>query len=508
MALNLIRNSKVFFTTNIATSTGIINPASTTAFSSSNTYEIQVLDGFSFSQNSNAEQVTVSEAGVAPVRGQRSFNTSLAPVDFSFSTYIRPSFSTNVLCEESLLWNALLGSDTQNSTLAFTGTLGTFTYTQASGELNVVLTGGTSTIAVGDKVLVSGLTTGATGTAKTNDERILNGPGTVKTVTGTTPSITGVVITMDNQVNSLTTTPGALNNSTISTTNFKLYTSAWGAAPNQSIAAGHRSNTNQLQKFGMLFLVDNVLYAVDNCALNEATIDFGLDGIATIAWTGQATALRQFATGVTASGGTFSNGSTADVGSGGYTQKVTGANYITNKLSTCRLKTAKTLGGGTFAVTPYYLALTGGSITISNNITYITPAILGIVNQAITYYTGTRSITGTLNAYLNTGTLTGISQDGVNVTKGTGELLKDLLAVAATETEPMFYIELAIGGTSNAVRVELQMPSVSIGTPAINTEQVVSTAITFTAAPSTGAYSARTYDLTQTNELTVRYYST
>jgi hypothetical protein len=183
------------------------------------------------------------------------------------------------------------------------------------------------------------------------------------------------------------------------------------------------------------------------------------------------------------------------------------ANYITNKLSTCRLKTAKTLGGGTFAVTPYYLALTGGSITISNNITYITPAILGIVNQAITYYTGVRSVTGTLNAYLNTGALTGITQETVSITKGTGELLKDLLAVAATETEPMFYIELAIGGSSNAVRVELQMPSVSIGIPAINTEQVVSTAITFTAAPSTGAYNARTYDLEKTNELTVRYYS-
>jgi hypothetical protein len=508
MALNLIRNSKVFFTTNINSTTGVILPASTTAFSNSNTYELQVLDGFSFSQNTNNEQVTVSEAGTTPSRGQRSFNTSLAPVDFSFSTYVRPKLSTNVVCEESLLWNAMFGSDAQNTTLAFTGTLGTFTYAQASGELSIAVTSGTSTIAVGDKVLVSGLTTSATGTSKTNDERILNGPGTVKTVTGTSPSITAVVITMDNQVNTLATTPGALNNSTISTTNFKLYTSAWGAAPNQSIAAGHRSNTNQLQKFGMLFLVDNVLYAVDNCALNEATIDFGLDGIATIAWTGQATALRQFGTNVTLNNGAFVGGTTADVSTGGYAVKTTDANYITNKLSTCRLKTAKTLGGGTFAVTPYYLALTGGSITISNNITYITPAILGIVNQAITYYTGTRSITGTLNAYLNTGSLTGISQDSTSITKGTGELLKDLLAVAATETEPMFYIELAIGGTTNAVRVELQMPSVSIGIPAINTEQVVSTAITFTAAPSTGAYSSRSYDLTQTNELTVRYYST
>jgi hypothetical protein len=506
MALNLIRNSKVFFTTNINTTTGIVNASSTTTYSSSNIFELQVLDGFSFSQNTNAEQVTVSEAGTTPARGQRSFNTSLAPVDFSFSTYIRPDFSTNVICEESLLWNALLGSDAQNTAIVFTG-MTAATYSATAGELTITMTSGTSPIVQGDKVLVAGITSSATGTNKANDERVVNGPGTIKTVTGATGSITQVVITMDNQANTLSTTPAVLSG-TLTTTGLKLYSSAWGASPGQSIAGAHRSNTNQLQKFGMLFLVDNVLYAVDNCALNEATIDFGLDGIATIAWTGQATALRQFATGVTASGGTFTGGAAADVGSAGaYATKNTDANYITNKLSTCRLKTARTLGGGTFAVTPYYLAITGGSITISNNITYITPAILGIVNQAITYYTGTRSVTGTLNAYLNTGALTGVTQEGVNVTKGTGELLKDLLAVAATETEPMFYLELAIGGTSNAVRVELQMPSVSIGVPAINTEQVVSTAITFTGAPSTGAYTARTYDLEKTNELTVRYYS-
>jgi hypothetical protein len=500
MALNLIRNSKVFFTTNVNATTGIINPASTTAFSSSNTYEIQALDGFSFSQNTNSEQVSVSEAGTTPVRGQRSFNTSLAPVDFSFSTYIRPRLDTDVKCEESLLWNALFGTNAQNTAVAISGVTGG-SYAQASGEVTLTGTGITSaTIAVGQKVLVTNITS-----TDSKDVRILNGPATVKTVTGTTPSITQIVLTMDNQVNTVNTTPAALSG-TATYTNVKLYSSAWGAGTNSSIAAAHASNTNQLQKFGMLFLVDSVLYAVDNCALNQATIDFGLDGIATVQWTGQATALRQFATSVTAGAGTFSGGSTADVGSsGGFQQKDTNANFITNKLSTCKLKTATALSGS-FAVTGYYLALTGGSITINNNISYITPAILGTVNQAVTYYTGARSISGTLNAYLNTGAISN-SLDGVSYTKGTGELLKDMLAAAATATEPMFYIELAIGGVSNAVRVELQMPSVSIGLPAVNTEQVVSTAINFTAGGSTGAYNARTYDLGQTNELTVRYYA-
>lgn len=485
MALNLIRNSRVFFTTNVNATTGVINSSGALP---ANTYEIQVLDGFSFSQNTNNETVTVSEAGTAPVRGQRSFNTSLAPVDFSFSTYIRPRFSTNVICEESVLWNALLGTDAQNTAISFTGMTGAPTYAAASGELTIAGTA-MPLLTVGAKYLVNGITSSVPA-----DLDLINGPATVKT-----SSATSLVLTMDNQSNAVSATPAATTG-TLSSSGLKLYTSAWGAAPAQSIASGHSSNVNQLQKFGMVVVVDSVTYAIDNCALNEVTIDFGLDGIATAQWTGQATALREIVSAV--SGNTHTG-----AGFGGTsTAKDTQANFITNKLSTCRLKTAKALGAGTIG-TGYYLAITGGSITISNNISYITPALLGIVNSPITYYTATRSVTGNLNAYLNTGAIS-TTQDGVTYTKGTGELLKDLLAASSTETEPMFSTEIAIGGHSNAVRVELQMPSVSIGVPSINTEQVVSTTINFTAAPSTGAYSSRTYDLGQTNELTVRYFAT
>jgi hypothetical protein len=489
MALNLVRNSRLFFTTNVNATTGVVTDGSHT---SSTTFEIQVLDGFSFSQNTNNETVTVSEAGTAPVRGQRSFNTSLAPVDFSFSTYIRPKLSTDVVCEESVLWNAFFGTDAQNTAATFTGMTGA-TYSSTTGELTV--TGAAMTaLTVGDKYLINGITS-----STVTDVRVVNGPATVKSY-----SATSIVFTMDNQFNTVSATPGTAG--TLTVTNMKLYTSAWGkavgASGGASMVAAHASNKNQLQKFGLLMIVDGVSYAIDNCAMNEATIDFGLDGIATIAWTGQATALRQLANNITTvTAGTFGGGTIT----GSYTQKTTDANYITNKLSTCKLKTAAALGGGTVG-TGYYLALTGGSLTISNNITYITPAILGVVNTAITYYTGTRSITGTLNAYLNTGTIS-TSLDGTTYTKGTGELVKDMLAASSTATEPMFAIELAVGGVGNTTKVELAMPSVSIGVPAINAEQVVSTAITFTAAPSTGPYGTRTYDLAQTNELTVRYYS-
>jgi hypothetical protein len=491
MALNLIRNARAFFTTNVNATTGEINP---TGALSSNTYEIQVLDGFSFSQNTNSETITISEAGTTPARGQRSFNTSLAPVDFSFSTYVRPDNATGIVAEESVLWNALFSPNAINATAGTitAGTSLTVTYANTTGLLTIGGTGITvSGIAAGDRGVISGIS----GMTTNSDGEYVNAPATVVSVSGTS-----IVFQMHNPyttaiAGTLTTTTGA----------FKLNKTGWvpvTATANYAVASGATSNTNQLQKFGMVVYVDQVCYAIDNCALNQVTIDFGLDGIATLQWTGQATALREITS-------TVSGNAHSGAGFAGSSQaKYTAAKFITNKLSTATLKTVTALknsAGTTIAAAgkQYYIALTGGSLTINNNISYITPAILGIVNQPVAYYTGTRSVTGSLNAYLNTGTLTG------TVTDGTGNLLKDMLSAASATVEPMFAIELAIGGSGNTVRVEAEMPAVSLGIPAINTEQVVSTTINFTAAPSTYStnLSSRVYELGESNEITVRYFA-
>ena len=61
--------------------------------SATGVFEVPVLDGFSFSQANNSTEVTLAEmensAGVSK-RGRRVFNDSLAPVEWSFSTYVRP----------------------------------------------------------------------------------------------------------------------------------------------------------------------------------------------------------------------------------------------------------------------------------------------------------------------------------------------------------------------------------------------------------------------------------
>lgn len=382
MALNLVRNSRVFFTTNVDNDGVVIKAGITTG----NTFEIQVLDGFSFSQNTTSETVTLNEAGSTPVRGQRSFATSLDPVEFSMSTYIRPKFvdiaaTDEVQAEEQYLWNALTG-------------------------------------------------TAAIGSA---------GAGWVVTA-GTSPV------------------------STVSWTN---------------------SNAHQLQKFGMLIWVDNVLFTIDNCAMDQATIDFGLDGIATIAWTGRGTRLKLWE-GTTLVGSLFAG---TDTFAGTAKAKVTDAKYLANKLSTCLM--VKGINGAT--VGDFTVPITGGSITFANNLTYLTPANLGVVNTPITYFTGTRAISGSINAYLRTGE-----------TNTTSDILSDIIANSTTSQAQAYEMTLNIGGTSSAgTRVELNLPAAVLSVPTINSEQVVSTTINFVAHGSTGS----AYDISATNEATLKYYA-
>lgn len=374
MSFNLIRNSRVFFTTNVS-EFGVVQ---STGFTDTNTFEIQVQDGFSFSQNTTSETVTINEAGAAPVRGQRSFNTALDPVDFSMSTYIRPADGgLNITAEEGVLWNAMFAVDA----------------------------------------------IGAAG-------------------------------------------------------------AAWSEGTTKATVTAANSNAHQLQKFGLIVVLDGTSFVIDNCVMNTATIDFGLDAIASIAWAGQGSRLRQIVTPTL-------TGTTTVTFAGSLTGTAKGKNttapYIANKLSTVTLDAGINSGG-----TAYNLALTGGSLTISNNVTYLTPANLGVVNKPITYFTGTRAVSGTMTAYLRSGT--GYSAD----------LLATLLAGSDSDVDPEYYLKISIGGSASTTRVDFTMPGVVLTIPSVSTEQVVSTEISFTAQGTNGT----AFDLTQSNELTIEYYTT
>ena len=495
---NLIRNSKVFFTTNVSATTGLIDLGA--SHTSANTFELQVLDGFSFNQATNADTITLSEAGATPVRGQRSFNTSLSNVEFSFSTYMRPAYaSSNVKAEESVLWNALLSADA----------IGTGSEINLATPSAITVTAPTS--AVPGKILV---TTSAASTTTMPVGTIFNVKGvlgagasrlnTAVKVSAVTAS-TSVELTYMNAPLAATLTTGNANVTTAASwASAKLSKAAWNA--NAAVAADASpgiptayasintalSNKNKLQAFGLIIIVDSATYFIENCAMDQAVVDFGLDGIAMVAWTGKGIKLTSLtdANTITASAGTFT-GASLNGTTGAYLEKNTTAGFITNKLSTISLTSG--IGG---TGTAYSLALTGGSVTIANNITYVTPANLGIVNLPIGYFTGTRAITGSLTAYLRTGTA------------GTADLLRTLLAGSSTDTDPEFKVQVDIGGTTNTTRVEFEVPAAMVQIPTIDSAAVMSTTITFTGQGYDNRLIASSvYDIEDASEATIRYFA-
>ena len=183
---------------------------------------------------------------------------------------------------------------------------------------------------------------------------------------------------------------------------------------------------------------------------------------------------------------TYNKDVTADVAKA----KVTTAPFLANKLSVVTLQKGITGGGKS-----YSLALTGGNITLSNNVTYLTPANLGTVNQPFTYFTGTRAISGSLNCYLKTGSA------------NSAGLLEDMLATSTTDVEPAYKLKISMGNpdTAGKVRVVLDLPAAVLTIPAINTEQVVSSTVNFTAQGYDDA--SDVFSICANNEATITYYS-
>ena len=631
MAINLSRNSKVFFTNNINSTTGKVQDA---GFTPNNTFEVQVLDGFSFGQNTNSEAVTISETGTnayPPSRGQRSFNTSLAPADFSFSSYIRPyNTTTKVTAEESILWNALLNANPINATapsvVLGTGGSGTITGAPiyASGGLTITVTGTSLpsgvVLTAGDTVVLSGFTsTSGVSSAYINTLAILTsftatqyvvtlvntpannaatilaastititkvsssmlntatvlgtgGSGTITaaaytystatgvasiTLTGTSlPTIAtvGTIYTLTGITATPTTsTPSGATASVVSSLNTSVYLAAagdsttsslkltyaspdpaytsltwtgspgvtlsllkssWGENSLNSFVSTTSSDQQRLQSFGMLFLVDNVMYAIDNCALNQVTVDFGIDQITTAQWTGQGAALRKIADGISTDvsanilsnaikAGYFTGSSAATAGYGAYTSKNASANFITNKLTAVTLTSINTLKDATGTATSvtaggtYSVAATGGTFTVNNNVTYLTPNNVSTVNTPCSYFVGTRAITGSVTAYLRTGSVTN---------NDTGALLDGILDATSTSIEPMFGFVATIGG-STAPYLKLALPTVFLQVPTVDIQQVVSTSIGFTAEGSSVVNGNTVFDILKSNEGSIKYYA-
>lgn len=138
----------------------------------------------------------------------------------------------------------------------------------------------------------------------------------------------------------------------------------------------------------------------------------------------------------------------------------------------------------------YDLTLTGGSVTFSNNVTYITPEELGKVNIPFAHVTGTRSVSGSVTCYL------GLNDTTFDSNKSR-DLFDDMRNATSVVTQS-FDIKVRIGGnTANTNRLHIDMPTCHIEIPTHSVEDVISLETNFQALPST---------ISGTDDATIEYH--
>ena len=499
-------------------------------------WSIPVLDGFSFSQATNSSEITLNEMEDSTGRsrrGRKMFTDSLSAAEWSFSSYIRPFKSagsksaTNGLADtsahnhavEEALWVAMAGKNVyvpgsgKFNHGATGGAISSFTTTaqgtdngsghRAQGVYNIAIPTTTATSPTAhNQALVStgGVTNGANAVVQVTVSAA--GVATSKFTERGSQFINGNKITIGSQLLGGSAAGGNLE-LTVKSESFE------SDATDLDINFFDSSRA-ALGTFNLYYVFSDrtegrLIYKLSNAVVNEAAIDFDIDGIATINWSGMAgqiTEVQNDKTGTVdagkyraavsepsaaAAGAIWIDTNDSDkfyisTGSGTnfYTAITEGTtstgNFIRNRLTQLTLvpetafQAATTFNGpagagDTYNITGYQVAITGGSVTISNNISYLTPEELGKVNQPIEHITGTRTVTGSATCYL-------ASSDAA--TNKSRDLFADLVSDTNTVINK-FAINLKVGGTdATKPRFEINLPLAHLEIPSHSIEDVIS----------------------------------
>ncbi len=203
---------------------------------------------------------------------------------------------------------------------------------------------------------------------------------------------------------------------------------------------------------------DTTIYRVNNCSINEVGITFDLDGISTLSWSGMGSRVKEEIPAFDA---------TAAIRRG-----VDSSNtFIRNKLTAVDLVRKDDGSDKAYAIT-----ITGGSITFTNNLNYLTPEVLGRVNSPLGHTTGGRSIGGSLTAYLD------------NKTNGTMDLFEDM-SNATNKVNNSFALDVYVGGKAGAnlpvaPGLQFSFPNVQLEIPTHSLDDLVGVEVNFSALPT------------------------
>ena len=495
-------------------------------------WSIPVLDGFSFSQATNASEITLNEmedASGRSRRGRKMFTDSLSAAEWSFSSYIRPFKSagsksaTNGVADssanhqhavEAALWVAMAGQ------IVYVPSTGKFKHGATGGALSsLVIASGATDADSGDRaagtytiaVPTVGADADASATVAAGSGSNTGGTNAVVTVVvdsnkTATVSIsergtgfdTGNTITIGDE---LLGGDGSGDELVLTVTSESFTSDATDLNINF-----YDSSRASLGTFDLYYVFSDrsagrLLYKLENAVVNEASIDFDIDGIATINWSGMAGQIKEVATGLaagqvtaadaaptaSAAGALWIDTNDSDTiymstasGSSNWYEAVSEAttstsNFIRNRLTQLTLAPetnfqsdtsfTNAAGASDSYETSYSVAITGGNVTFSNNVSYLTPEELGKVNQPIEHVTGPRSVTGSLTCYL-------ASSDAA--TNRSRDLFADLVSDVNTVINK-FAITLQVGVTdATKPRFEIAIPTAHLEIPSHSIEDVIS----------------------------------
>ncbi|UGO55649.1 putative major tail protein [Escherichia phage JLBYU43] len=213
---------------------------------------------------------------------------------------------------------------------------------------------------------------------------------------------------------------------------------------------------HELAMLHIYILTDRAWSYIDSCQINQAEVNVDIEDIGRVTWSGNGNQL------IPLDAAPFDPDT---VGIDDETYMTIQGSYIKNKLTILKIKDMDTGKA-------YDIPITGGSFTINNNITYLTPNVMSRVNIPIGSFTGAFELTGSLTAYLNDKAL------------GSMDLYKDLAKTLKVVNR--FEIALVLGGEYDDERpaAVLVAKQAHVNIPTIETDDVLGTSVEFKAIPT------------------------
>ena len=474
-------------------------------------WEVPVLDGFNFSQATNQSEIGLNEmesTGGVSRRGRRLFTDSLAPAEWSFSTYLRPTNhgSSKMHLVDQVLWAAMAGADNFNGS-GVTGASDT------DGDFSRSTNPASSGATVHDEVGAT-LPSGGTGGLLDfkNSNRATLPQLTIYFVFDTDTTnpmvykLSNAIVnecSIDFDIDGIATANWSGFSKEITDLQSAALVSVQATAPSSSANLVWLDSGNDYRlsvpidadNGGGLSPVHDAFRTAIQVGITS-TNNFIRNRLTQLEVRGQNPDVLEGKRVVISSesSGTFTCAAAHGLKAGDVVRLsgITGtdaANFnnknvfvLSSGLTTTAFKVSLTDGGSAISGTVttsgspvvdtgiYSFTLTGGNVTVSNNVTYLVPEEIGTINKPVEGVTGSRAIGGNFTCYLvfdsaagNTGASADFFSDLVSSTKGLTKVVNE------------FDVTFKVGGTtSGEPRVNFNFPKVHIDVPTHSIEDVIS----------------------------------